>query len=420
MKLTFTVKALLLLSVFACLLSFIKFDHCYNDNWSATSVDVHECYSDLPALFDARGLVNHVWPYSSATNSVEYPPLTGLVMWATAAITPTANYSDKYYFLINIFFLALLFIGTSLIVAKINPSKWYLLPLLPAVIASLYINWDLWAVITAISSIYFFDRKRYGLSAIALAISIATKFFPIVLLIPIGIIFLKRGEIKLAIKYVSQVSLLWVLINAPFAITTPSGWWRFFKLNGARPADLGSLWQCLDIFGIQIGAINFWWIALFIVGAIAISIFLISIPAIPNLAEISFIFVALFTALNKVYSPQYVLWLAPLGVIALVNNRDRAAFWVCQGSEAIYHFAIWEYLGSYAGTRFGLPTKWYAAAIALRILASLFFGVRTLHNLKTPLSTGDIAPHVDEFSLSRSEELGLPFLPEQDTRPFLE
>ena len=51
MKLSFQTKSVIALALFAALLSFIKFDHCYNTNWSGPGVDAHECYSDLPALF---------------------------------------------------------------------------------------------------------------------------------------------------------------------------------------------------------------------------------------------------------------------------------------------------------------------------------------------------------------------------------
>jgi len=393
MKLSFTTKAVIALALFAGLLSFAKFDHCYNTNWTGVGVDVHECYSDLPALFDARGLVNHVWPYSSATNSVEYPPLTGVVMWATALITPHGQNSDKYYFLINIALLAALFVFTAILISKINPTKWYLLPLLPAVIASMYINWDMWAVATAVLSIYWFDRKRYLLSSTALAISIATKFFPIVLLIPIAVIFLKTREVKAGLRYLLQTVLLWTIINAPFAILTPKGWWRFFKLNSDRPADLGSFWQAINIFNINPPHINVYWMALFLLASLVVVGHLIRNVSTPTLAQTAFIFVALFTALNKVYSPQYVLWLAPLGVMALVNNRDRAAFWIWQGAEAIYHFSIWEYLGGFAGANFALPAKWYAGAILLRVATSLFFAWRIL------LSTRDLPAQEDEFLL---------------------
>ena len=402
MRLSFTSKAVIALAFVAVLFSVVKFNHCYNTNWSGVGVDVHECYSDLPALFDARNLVNHVWPYSSATNSVEYPPLTGVVMWATALITPHGYNADKYYYLINIAFLALLFIGSALLVSKMNPQKWYLLPLLPAVIASMYINWDLWAVFSALLSIYLFDKKRYGTSAIALAISIATKFFPIVLLIPIAVIFIKERKLHLAVRYILQTGSMWLAINLPFILTTPTGWWRFFKLNSTRPADLGSLWQALDIYNIKVSHLNLYWISLFALGSIAVVGYLLRSAITPTLAQIAFIFVALFTALNKVYSPQYVLWLAPLAVLALTNARDRAAFWIWQGAEAFYHFAIWEYLGGYAGAKFALPARWYAGAILIRVATSLIFAIRTLKSTRDPasFSTDPLLPQEEQFLLS--------------------
>jgi hypothetical protein len=402
MRLSFTSKAVIALALLATLLSVVKFSHCYNNNWTGVGVDVHECYSDLPALFDARGLVNHLWPYSSPTNSVEYPPLTGVVMWATALITPHGENADKYFYLINIFFLALLFLASALLVSRMNHTKWYLLPILPAVIASMYINWDLWAVVTALLAIYLFDKKRYQLSAIALAISIATKFFPIVLLLPIAVIFFKERQYRFAIRYTLQTGFLWLLINLPFILATPTGWWRFFKLNSSRPADLGSIWQALDIYNINISHLNLYWMALFALASIAVIGYLARAALTPTLAQIAFIFIAIFTALNKVYSPQYVLWLAPLAVLALVNNRDRAAFWIWQGAEAFYHFAIWEYLGGYAGAKFALPPKWYAGAIFIRVVTSLVFALRTLVStqISAPVSTEDALPQEEQFLLT--------------------
>lgn len=91
MKSKHAVGVVILFALCAGLLSFIKFDHCYNKQWSVPDVYTHACYSDIPALFGARDLINHTWPFSSATNSVEYPPLTGVIMWATSLITPQSS-----------------------------------------------------------------------------------------------------------------------------------------------------------------------------------------------------------------------------------------------------------------------------------------------------------------------------------------
>ena len=393
-KLTISSLPVIALSLFASALSFIKFDHCFRTNWASPDVYTHACYSDISALFGARNLISGAWPYVSSTNSVEYPPITGFVMWATSFITPKSHDAYKYYFLINIAFVALLFMGTSIFVAKINPKKWYLLPLAPAVIGSLYINWDMWAVITAVASIYWFDRKKYQWSAIALGISIATKFFPLVLLAPIAIIFFRRRDPITGFKYLLTSLEIWALINIPFALTTPSGWWRFFKLNGERGADFGSLWYSLQLLGLRIssrGTINFATIALFLILTIWVLGFLLKSPEIPTLASISIIFVTIFTIASKVYSPQYTLWLVPLGVIAMRREKDRAAFWVWQGTELLYHVAVWQYLAAVSGTRFGLPATWYAVAGLIRVAGSAFFAYKIL------LSTRQRGPHSEEF-----------------------
>jgi lipoprotein signal peptidase len=75
---------------------------------------------------------------------------------------------------------------------------------------------------------------------------------------------------------------------------------------------------------------------------------------------------------SKVYSPQYVLWLTPLAVIALTSTKDLPAFWIWQGGEVIYHIAIWQHLASVTGATFGLPAAGYAGLTLLRIATTLY------------------------------------------------
>ena len=387
----YATKSIIIIAFISALFSFAKFDHCLNTNFATPDVYTHACYSDLPALFGARDLFNHAWPYSSASNSVEYPPVTGVVMWLTAL----PIHGDKSYFLINVGLIALLFIGLSLLVAQMKPELWYLLPLSPAVIASLYINWDLWAVASAILAIYYFDRRKYDYSALALGLSIATKFFPIVLLVPIALIFYRRADIKGALRFGLVTAGSWLAINAPFILFNRSGWWRFFAMNKDRGADFGSLWYALNLFGITTTNLNLLSILLFLIGLATFAVYFFGLGELPSLATISFAVVAIFTISSKVYSPQYVLWLTPLAILAMRGTKDRATFWIWQGAEILYHLAIWEYLASYSGSHFGLPAKAYAAATLIRIAATLIFLAR--------VSTPAKAPQNLEFLISQTE-----------------
>ena len=361
-------RALLALTILAALLSFTKFSHCEGTNWATPDQYIHACYSDLPSLFGERGMVDNKWPYASDTNAVEYPVLTGLVMYATSFFA----HSPISYFNFNAFLLALLFIGLVFIVYRIKPEFTYLLPVAPAMVASLYINWDLWAIITMMLAIYWFDRKQYTYSSLALAVSISTKFMPVFLLLPILFILWRSNQIRELVKYLLTTIAIWLAINLPFALTTPTGWWRFYKLNMEREADWGSLWLAFSQLGLGLANLNYLALLLLLIGLTSFVIFLFELKNTPTLASVAFIVLAIVMVASKVYSPQYVLWLTPLAVIALTNKKDLHAFWIWQIAETLYHVAIWQHLALFTGAKFGLQEGAYATITLIRIAATIY------------------------------------------------
>jgi uncharacterized membrane protein len=361
-------RALLALALLAALLSFTKFSHCEGINWATPGQYIHACYSDLPSLFGERGMADNTWPYASDTNSVEYPVLTGLVMYATSFVA----HSPISYFNFNALLLALLFIFVIFIVRKIQPEFTYLVPVAPAMIASLYINWDLWAIATMMLAIYWFDRKAYLYSSIALAASISTKFLPVFLLLPIIFILWRSNQIREMFKYAATTFGMWLAINLPFALTTPTGWWRFYKLNLSREADWGSLWLAFSQLGLGLANLNYLAVLLLLIGLTSFVIFLFEVKNTPTLASVAFIVLAIVMVASKVYSPQYVLWLTPLAVIALTHKKDLHAFWIWQIAETMYHVAIWQHLALFTGAAFGLQEGGYATITLIRIAATIY------------------------------------------------
>jgi hypothetical protein len=361
-------RILVVLAILAALLSVAKFSHCANTGWATPDQYVHACYSDLPALFEARGLSSNEWPFASDDNSVEYPVVTAMVMYATSF---AAN-SPVSYFNINIFFLILLFIATVILVRKIRPEFAYLVPVAPAMIASLFINWDLWAIATMMLAIYWFDRKQYLASAVLLGVSISTKFLPIFLLIPVVFIFWREAKMKDAIRYLAITFGIWSALNLPFAVTTPTGWWRFYKLNLDRGPDWGSFWLALQQLGINLTNLNYLSILLLLIALTTIAILLFELRYTPSLASVAFFVIASVMLASKVYSPQYVLWLTPLAVIALTNTKDLHAFWLWQTTEIIYHIAIWQHLAQVTDAKFGLGPTPFAILTLLRIAGTIY------------------------------------------------
>ena len=365
------VRTLVALALFASLVSFAKFSPCENTGWATPDQYIHACYSDLSALYVSRGLDTNTWPYASDDNSVEYPVITAMVMYGTSFVAK----SPASYFNVNIFFLVLLFLATVIVVRKIRPEFAYLSAIAPAMIASLFINWDLWGIATMMLAIYWFDRKQYLHSALILALSISTKFLPIFLLIPIAFILWRDTKLKELVKYVGVVAVTWLAINAPFALTTPTGWWRFFKLNLERGADWGSVWLALQQLGLNLTNLNYLSILLLLIGLTSIAIFLFELKHTPTLASVAFIVMAAVMVASKVYSPQFVLWLTPLAVIALINKEDLHAFWLWQATEVIYHVAIWQHIASITDAKFGLGPTPYAILTLVRIAGTIYLMV---------------------------------------------
>jgi len=387
---TKSARIVAVVALIAALLSFAKFNHCRGSGWGSPDVYVHMCYSDISALYGARDINADKWPYASAENSVEYPVITGIVMWATGKFISDSN-GYRPYFDLNIVLITLLLFLSVLILWRLKPEFVALFPIAPAVIGSLFINWDIYAVLFALLSIYFYKDRKMDLSALFMGIAIATKFYPGVILFGIALIFWKQREIANLIRYLLITIGAWSAINIPVAMYNFDGWWRFFKLNIERDNDLGSIWYAATLLNLPQGNTNNLTIIAFLLALGAIGIFYFAVAQarsdFANLMTVAFLTVAAFVTISKVYSPQYILWLTPLAILAMTKREERAAFWVWQGSEALYHFAIWQYLASYTGAKFGIPETFYALTILIRIAGLTWFSTTLIRTALTARST---------------------------------
>ncbi len=109
--------------------------------------------------------------------------------------------------------------------------------------------------------------------------------------------------------------------------------------------------------------------AFFVLWCVGVLVLGLAAPRTPRLAQLGLLVVAGFLLVNKVYSPQYVLWLLPLAVLARPRWRDLL---VWQAGEVFYFAMVWCYLGQYLAPTGGGEAGAYWVAIVVRVLAELW------------------------------------------------
>jgi hypothetical protein len=151
----------------------------------------------------------------------------------------------------------------------------------------------------------------------------------------------------------------------PFVATALSGWWEFFRFNGARGADWDSAWflLCRHLsLCPSTGAINAASTASLLgFGAWVWRAKSRREPDFPRW-QLVFPFLVLFLLLGKVYSPQFSLWLLPWLVLILPHPRRFLAFEAADVAVFLTRFA---FFGDFTGIG-GLPQWVFETAVVIR------------------------------------------------------
>jgi uncharacterized membrane protein len=212
----------------------------------------------------------------------------------------------------------------------------------------------------------------------------ATKLYPLFLLGAVLVVCLRNRRMRdFAVTTVAAAGA-WLLTNAPVLLLGYEQWKVFWTFNSERGADLGSLWLVWQQAGHSvtpetINLVSWAFFALVCVGVLALGMLA---PRTPRVAQLAFLVVAGFLLVNKVYSPQYVLWLLPLAVLARPRWRDLL---IWQAGEVFYFAAVWLYLGDFtASSVAGAPDKLYWYAIFVRVAAELFLVTMVVRDILQP------------------------------------
>jgi uncharacterized membrane protein len=105
-------------------------------------------------------------------------------------------------------------------------------------------------------------------------------------------------------------------------------------------------------------------LVLFVLCCAGIAYVALTAPQRPRLAQVAFLVVALFLLTNKVWSPQFSLWLVPLAVLALPHRRILLAWMTI---DALVWVPRMMFL--YGEQNRGLPEQFFTTTVLLRDIA---------------------------------------------------
>ncbi|MCT2589235.1 glycosyltransferase 87 family protein [Streptomyces sp. N2-109] len=360
---------------------------CYNGGWFSGqgSQYAHACYSDIPHLYNGRGFADNLVPYfdripqetSGGMEYLEYPVLTGLFMKVAAWMTPGGTIVDqeKAYWLINCGMLMVCVAVIAVCVSRTHPFRpWdaLLVALAPAFALTSTINWDLLAVALTAAAMLLWGRSRPLAAGVLLGLATAAKLYPLLLLGPLLLLCWRAGRWRAFGAVTLSTVFSWACVNVPVMLWAPDGWAKFYTFSQERPVDFGSFWLIISQRTENpLEDANLYAMILMLLGCAALAVLTLYAPRRPRFPQLAFLVIALFILTNKVYSPQYVLWLIPLAALARPRWRD---FLIWQACEVIYFLGIWMYLGynSSGDDHQGLPQEGYQLVILIHLAGTLY------------------------------------------------
>jgi uncharacterized membrane protein len=376
------------------------------------------CYTDTYALYTNEDLNARTNSKGTATGKVgvpyrdhpvEYPPVLGGLMWVAAEATVFVHPGDgpdvsgahnKTFFNITALGLALCALISTFTIARVAGRRraWdaTMVALSPVLLMYAFTNWDLAAVAATGLGLWAWSRGSPVWAGALLGVGIATKLYPIFVLLALLMLCARAGVWRDAAKAVLGAAigvvacyLPAILISKSFLFPDAScasahklaGWRWFVSLSQTRGADWGSVWLVFqhlfggDAFGRALNAqptcgnspttLNVLSGACVLVVVAGVGALVALAPRRPRVGQIAFLLVAGFIVFNKVDSPQYALWLVPLAVLA----RPRwASLLIWQVSEVLLGAANLFTLINVEHSDQGLPLDVYLVFVVARDL----------------------------------------------------
>lgn len=378
-------------------------------NWQNQRAYYEFCYSDTVPLYTAELLNLGKFPYKSswietdsahkpriqydgtrAIRYMEYPVLTGMYQYASMSVAKTYTALSKLvripvvaevimFFNISAFGLALAWMATVWATMRMSGRRVWDAAIVagsPILIFQAFTNFDALATGCAAGAMLAWSRRKPVVAGVLIGVGVALKLYPLLLLIPLAMLAVRTGKWRPVVKTAIAALVTWIAVNLPIMLMYPRGWSEFFRLNTRRGDDMDSLYNVVKSFTGWSGFdtnLGFWepptvlntvTAVLFVLCCAAIAYVAWTAPQRPRLAQLAFLAVAAFLLTNKVWSPQYSLWLVPLAALALPHRRILLAWMTI---DALIWIPRMLYL--YDDPKLGLPEQFFTTTVLLRDIA---------------------------------------------------
>jgi len=392
--------------------------------WENNRAYYEFCYSDTVPLYTAELLNLGKFPYKSswierdptgtprmqydgtpAIRYMEYPVLTGLYQYVSMALAKTYTALTKLvsipvvaevvmFFNIAALGLALAWMATVWATARLAGRRVWDAAVVagsPVLIFHAFTNFDALATACAAAAMLAWARRRPGLAGTLIGIGVALKLYPLLLFVPLLILGVRTGRLREVGKAALATAGTWLVVNLPIMVMFPRGWAEFFILNTRRGDDMDSLYNVVKSFTGWAGfdpQLGFWEppavlnavsAILFVACCGAIAYVALTVQRRPRLAQLAFLVVAAFLLTNKVWSPQYSLWLVPLAALALPHRRILLAWMTIDA-------LVWmpRMLFLHGEEKMGLPEQFFTTTVLLRDVAVMALCALVIRQMYRP------------------------------------
>lgn len=366
---------------------------CRLNGWATPGVHVHMCYSDFAQLFPTRGLSDGYFPFYTPLPEeqwMEYPALLAVVAGASSWLVPsTGTLAERTvtYFDVNAAGVVLCWMAVvvaTAFTARGRSKDALLVAVAPGIILTSMLNWDLWAVMLAALALWAWSEDRPVLSGLLLGLGAAMKLYPLFFFGALLVLALRTGRWRGFLGALAAGAGAWLAVNVPFMLTAFDQWSRFYTFSGDREVSFSSMWLAFTWTGLSGSAFSVISNGLFALCCVGVAYLGLSCRHRPRLAQLCLLIVAAFLLLGKVYSPQFVMWLIPLVVLATPRRKQ---FWIWQAAEVFHWAGVWmESARITSGGEFGgtWVTVWYASGIVLHMATLIWICVTVIRDICDP------------------------------------